>query len=151
MRLQVVWFVQLLRQKLGHASRDVTFARRNNANGVHDIGGLAGLVEVATGALTYQIHRVMLLGVATQYENAHIRRFGTDHRQGIHTGLARHGQVHHQHIQLGGSYQVNRFATTGGFTHHAQVDKVGKKLFQPRAHNGVVVHDTNFDHVVVFL
>ena len=110
---------------------------------------MSDFVQVAAGALADQVDRVMLFRVAAQNQNAHIGRLGADHGQRVNAALARHRQVHDQDVQLHIAHQINRLAPAGRLADHAQIDVVGEKLFQPRTHNGMVINNSNFDHVSV--
>ena len=70
-----------------------------------------------------------------------------DHAQGVDSALAGHGQVHDQHIEFGSADQVDGLAAAGSFSDDAQVDLFGEKLLQPRPHDGMVIHNSDFDHV----
>jgi hypothetical protein len=111
--------------------------------------GIAFLVQVAARALTDQVHRVVLFGVAAQDQDAHVRRLGADHGQRVDAALSRHRKVHDQHVQFRGAHQFDGLAPAGCFTRHAQVHVLGEELPEARSHDGVVVHNSNFDHLLL--
>ena len=151
MRGNVFWPVQLLRKQLSHSSRNVAFAQGNHANGIDNLGRIAFLVKVAASALTNQVHRVMFFRIAAQDQDADIGRLRTDHGECINSALTRHGQVHDENIQFNIANQINRLTPTCRFTDNAQIHLIRKKLLQSRPHNGMVIHNSNFYHVAIFL
>jgi len=139
--------IELLRQQFGHGRGDVAPAQRDGADRVDDLHRLAFLVEVATGALADQVHRIVFFGIARQDQDADVRRLGADHSERVDPTLSRHGQVHHQHIEFGRADQVDGLAAAGSFPDDPQVDLFGEKLLQPRPHDGMVIHNSDSDHV----
>ena len=148
MRCRIIFTVQLLRQQLGNCRGDVALAQRYDADGIDDLHRIALLVEVTTGTLPDQIDRIVLFRVAAENQYADIRRLGPDHGQGVDATLSRHGKVHDQDVKLHVAHQINRLTSAGGFTHHAQINLIGKELLEAGTHDGMVVNNSDFDHFI---
>jgi hypothetical protein len=141
--------IELLRNEFGDRRRNVASSQRDGADRVDDLHRLALLVQVAARALADQVHGVLLLGIAREDQDADVGRLRADHRERVDAALARHRQVHDDHVELGGANQVDGLAPAGGFTDHPQVHHLGQELLEPRPHDGVVIDDTYLDNRVV--
>ena len=150
-RCHVIGPVQLLGKKLRNRRCDVALSKGNDAYCIDNFSRVALLVEVATGSLTDEVDRVVLFRVTAQNEDANVRCLRTYHRQSVNAALTGHGQIHNQDIQFDIAHKVYGFAATARFTDDAQIHLVGEKLLEPGPHNRVVIHNSNFDHVAVFL
>ena len=93
----------------------------------------------------------MLLRITAENQDANIRSLGANHRKRVDTALARHGQIHNQNVELDIADKIDGFATATGFADNPQINLVRKKLPEARTNDGMVVHNSNFDHVAVFL
>ena len=146
MRRRVVLAVELLRKQLGNGRRQVTAAQRDGADGFHNFRRLALLVQVAARALADQVDRIVFFGVAAQDQDAHVRRLGAQHGQGIQPALAGHRQVHQQYIDFLVAHQVDGLAAVGGFPLDPKVHMLRQELLEPGTNNRMVIHNANLDH-----
>lgn len=150
-RCHVIWPVQLLRKKLRNRRCDVALSKGNDAYRIDDFSRVTFLVEVATGSLTDEVDRVVLFRVTAQNENANVRCLRTYHGQSVNAALARHGQVHDKDVKFNIAHKVDGLTAAASFADDAQIYLVGEKLLESGPHNCVVIHNSNFDHVAVFL
>ncbi|MNV64978.1 hypothetical protein D3C71_1576460 [compost metagenome] len=88
----------------------------------------------------------MLLGVAAQYQDAHVGRFGAQHGQRIQPALARHRQVHQQHVDFLVAHEIDGFSAIACLAFHAEVYMLRQVLPQSRANNRMVIHNADLDH-----
>ena len=93
----------------------------------------------------------MLFRVAAENQNTHVGRLGAQHRQRIDTALPRHGQIHQQNVDLMLTHEIYGLPSIRGLADNPQVHMLGKILAQSRANNCMVIHNANFNHVVLFL
>ena len=135
------------RELLGHLGADVGAAAGDLADRGDELRRGAFLGEVARGPGADRAHRVLVLLVHGEDENAQLRLLGVHLLDELDAALAGHRHVEQQEIELELAHALHHLVAVARLAHDLEVARRGEQLLEPLAHDRVVVGDDDADHV----
>src|SRR5690242_19375733 len=134
------------RQPLGDFGADESASRRNLADGRDELGRRTLLREVSRCARADCPHRILMLLVHAEHEDAQLRPFRLDLLDELDTALPRHRHVEQQHVELERAHTLEHAVSVGGLAHDVEVASGKQQLLQPLAQDLMVIRDDDARH-----
>ncbi|MNT42933.1 hypothetical protein D3C72_1793760 [compost metagenome] len=135
-----------MRQQFTDGGTDVAAPLEYGAHGRHQLVGFAFLVQIAVRAHLEQVQRVLLRGIAAEYQHGQFRLALADRAQGIDAALIGHGYIEQQYIANFAAGDIERFAPGTGFRHHTEIVRRRKNLFESSSYYLVIITNGNAYH-----
>ena len=131
--------IEPLGEQVGHRVAHVAAAAQHGADGGQDVVHIGVLADVAVGAGTQHVQRVLFFRVGADDEHRQVGTMAAQQTQCVHAVAVRHRNVEQQHVDLGLAQLGQRFGTGRGLGDHLQIGFGIDQLAQTVAHDLVVV------------
>ena len=145
-QLFALWRIEVVDQHLGHFGRDVLAPLHHGADGRHQFGGIARLVQVPGGARPQAADGVLVFRVHRHHQSFDARPLLLERGQHFQPAPPGHVQVQHQHIAGLRSQLLAQLGIAARLSHDLHVHRLGNGVADTPPHHGMVVTQNHFDH-----